>query len=558
MKLRIGIAGELPADQRIFGKIDLLMEQIVSHLRRNPSDMELQIMVCPSYTGESWLAWNEAHQYPLCAYTIPNNLGHTEQYAQVIRKDTPLRSLLGEAMCNRADIFVIVWNEDVTESSGATWELMRIAYDKKVPCIWISSKSQQIYCLWESYYKVYTPAYLETVCIPMPDGMLQPLTAEEKTGRIFSFWERRRTGYLKKYNANQAVHPSEKDSLMKDSFQLEAEAAAGETIRHILLDKFMVFDGAAITLNSRFQTMLYQRSVLPLLATLFLAVGFYTEPLLGKILSGILPDMSRPIAITASLAASIGFLVYGILNLYVYRLSKSKHIGRWRKGFVFDRYIAELLRVLIHFAPYGVELDLRKLCADNQDIYKNIQHLTDDAEPQEQILDHKTTHHVLRHVTEMLQDQITYHEASIHRYDNIVHSLEKWGKVIFYMGFAVAIGHRGLQFVLTLFPISIWNEMDKIGIIQSFINMLALLLPAWAGYFSTKVQQNNFRFNLNNHRHMLSKLRAIKERVENALKQEDIPLEVLNIMIGELAELMLLEDTIGWQQQYMESTLKPL
>lgn len=558
MKLRIGIAGELPADQRTFGKIDLLMEQIVSHLRRNSPDTELQIMVCPSYTGESWLVWNEAHQYPLCAYTIPDNPEHTEQYAQVIRKDTPLRSLLGEAMCNRTDIFVIAWNEDVTESSGATWELMRIAYDKKVPCIWISSKSQQIYCLWESYYKVYTPAYLETVCIPKPDGMLQPLTAEEKAGGIFSFWERRRKGYLKKYNADQAVHPSEEDSLMKDSFQLETEAAAGETIRHILLDKFKQFDGAAITLNSRFQTMLYQRSVLPLLATLFLAVGFYMEPLLGKILSGILPGMSRTIAVIASLAASTGFLVYGFLNLYVYRLSKSKRIDRWRKGFVFDRYIAELLRVLIHFAPYGVELDLRKLCAHNQDIYKNIQHFTDDAEPREQILDHKTTRHVLRHVTEMLQDQIAYHEASIHRYDNIVHSLEKWGKVICYAGFAIAIGHRGLQFMLTLFPIGIWNELDKIGIIQSFINMLALLLPAWAGYFSTKVQQNNFRFNLDNHRHMLSKLRAIQERVENALKQEDIPLEVLNIMIGELAELMLLEDTIGWQQQYMESTLKPL
>ena len=100
--------------------------------------------------------------------------------------------------------------------------------------------------------------------------------------------------------------------------------------------------------------------------------------------------------------------------------------------------------------------------------------------------------------------------------------------------------------------------MDKNGIIQSLINMLALLVPAWAGYFSTKAQQNNFRFNLDNHRHMLPKLRGIKGRVENALKQEDVPLEVLNIMIGELAELMLLEDTIGWQQQYMESTLKPL
>lgn len=558
MKLRVGIAGELPADQRTFGKIDLLMDQICSHLRQNIPDAELQLLVCDSYTGRSWVAWNEAHSYPLCNYTVSADSGQLGQYAQVMQKSTPLRSLLGEAMCNRADICVVVWNEDVTELSGATWELMRIAYDKKVPCIWISSRSQQIYCLWESYYKVYTPSYLEAVSIPVPARALQPMIAEEKAGTIFPFWERCRLRYLKKYNADHAVHPCEEDSLITDDFQLEEDAAAGEGIHHILLDRFRQFDEAAITLNSRFQTMLYQRSVLPLLATLFLAVGFYTEPLFGRILSGIAPGMSRAIAVTASLAASIGFLVYGILNLYVYRLSKSKRIDKWRKGFVFDRYMAELLRVLIHFAPYGVELDLRKLCGGNRDIYNYVQHLTDDTEPRELLLDHRNAHHVLQHMLEMLQDQIAYHEASIHRYENIVHSLEKWGKGTFYAGFAVAIGHRGLQFMLALFPIGIWNEVDKNGIIQSFINMLALLLPAWAGYFSAKVQQNNFNFNLDNHRHMYSKLRGIKGRVENALKQEDIPLEVLNIMIEELAELMLLEDTVGWQQQYIESTLKPL
>lgn len=558
MKLRIGIAGELPADQRTFGKIDLLMDQICSHLRQNIPDIELLLLVCPSYTGQSWMAWNEKHQYPLCNYTIPADSGPLEPYRQVIRKSTPLRSLLGEAMCNRADIFVVVWSEDVTELSGATWELMRTAYDKKVPCVWISSKSQQIYCLWESYYKEYTPAYLDAVSVPGSAKVLRPLMAEEKAGIIFSFWEKRRIRYLKKYSADLAVHPGEKDCLIMDAFQMEEDAAVGEGIRHILLDELRGFDGAAIALNTRFQTMLYQRSVLPLLATLFLAVGFYAEPLLGRIMSGIASGISQAIAVTASLAASIGFLVYGILNLYVYRLSKSKRIDKWRKGFVFNRYMAELLRVLIHFMPYGVELDLRKLCSGDRDIYNFMQHLADDAEPREILLNHKSTRYVLRHMLEMLQDQIAYHEASVHRYEKIVYSLEKWGKTICYAGFAVVIGHKGLQFMLTLFPIGIWNEVDKKGIIQSLINMLALLVPAWAAYFSTKAQQNNFRFNLDNHRRMLPKLRGIKGRVENALKREDIPLEVLNIMIGELAELMLLEDTIAWQRKYMESTLKPL
>lgn len=558
MKLRIGIAGNLPADQRIFGKIDLLMEEISRHFRRDVPAAELQMLMSPPYTGRAWMTWNEAHQFPLCACLMQGCPEQAGTYAQTIRKDTPLRSLLGEAMCSRADIFVVVWDEDVTELSGATWELMRLAYDKKVPCVWISSKSQRLYCLWESYYRDYTPAYLETVCVPLASEPLQPMADKEAAGRIYSFWEKRRSNYLKKHNAQQSIHPSEKDVLMTDDFHLESEAADGEEIRHILLEKFKLFDESAILLNTRFQTMLYQRSVLPFITTAFLALGLYAEPLLGKFLSGILPGMSGIITILAASLASMGFLMYGVLNVYVYRLSKSKRVDKWQREFVFDRYMAELLRILIHFTSYGVELDLRKLCAKNQHIYQQIQHLTDDAEPREQNLSRKNTFHILQHIKEILQDQITYHERSIHKYENIVHSLEKRGKIILYAGLVMALSHRILQFVLTLLPVSIWNDMDKSGIITSFLNLLVMLLPAWAGYFSAKVQQNNFRFNLDNHRHMLSRLRSLEERIENILKQETLPLEVLNIMIGELAELMLLEDTIGWQHQYLNSSWKPL
>lgn len=48
------------------------------------------------------------------------------------------------------------------------------------------------------------------------------------------------------------------------------------------------------------------------------------------------------------------------------------------------------------------------------------------------------------------------------------------------------------------------------------------------------------------------------KRIINAIEQEHISIEVINVMIEELAEVMMVEDTLGWHQQYMSSTVKPL
>lgn len=577
MKVRIALAGELPKDQQMFGKIDLLLGQLSGYLCEDEAKADIQLLISPSYTGNAWMTWNEAHQFSLCAYYMKGDADISGESANTITIDTSLRNLLGETMCDRADALLIVWNENVTELLGATWELMRIAYERKAPCIWISTKTRQVYCLWESYYKKYSPHCLRAMTAALPGGEFAPVPLDEDKGRLLSFWKKRRADYLRKYKADRTVYPHEEDELMKPDFEMEEAVSEGEAVRKLLLHKFDQFDAVAIELNSRFQAMMYQRSILPFVATIFLAIGFYTETLLAKPIATVFPGTELTVTVLASFLAGAGFLVHGYLNLYVYLLSKSKRVERWQREFVNNRYIAELLRVLIHFAPYGVMLDLRKLCAGDGNTYMRIRHLTDDVEPREQRLDGRNVHYVLQHVKEMLEDQMAYHEVSIGRYKNIVNTLEKLGQIIFYIGLFLAVGREFLQFLMALTPIvnsvmpvdtlfsqavleqfSMVDWDSVMNVVRAFLNMLALLLPAWAGYFTTKVQQNNFRYNLNNHQRMLPRLGAMHERVENAMKQEDIPIEVFNIMIEELAEIMLIEDTISWQQQYRNSAIKPL
>lgn len=557
MKVRITMAGDLPSDQHLFGMIDLLLDQLTGYLCKNNANANIQMLMSPSYMSGEWMNWNQTHGFPVSNYLMQEESAAMEEGAQIIRMDTSLRSLLGEAMCDKADALVIVWNEDVTELSGATWELIRIAYDRKAPCIWISTKSKNIYCLWESYYKQYSPQYLEAFCELLPNEELHPGALAEKKGKMLSFWMKRRKKYLKRYKADTAVHPSEEDHLMRQDFAMEEEDADGENIRRILLKKFEQFDNAAVKWNEKFQAVLYERSILPFITTIFLAIGFYAETLIGKTFSGILPDFAGNIIVKfAAVLAGVGFLVHGIMNFYVYRLSKSRRIVQWQKEFLYDRYVAEMLRVMIHFLPYGMELNFRKLCAREPKVYMILKHLADNVQPKEQKLDRRRILCVLRHAEEMIQEQTAYHQASVKRYENIVKSLDKFGKIIFYIGFIMTLVRGGLQLVLA--PFSSIYDVAWINIVRSFLNMLALLLPAWSGYFFTKMQQNNFRYNLDNHQNMLVRLNVMHKRIINAIEQDDISIEVINVMIEELAEVMLVEDTLVWQQQYMSSTVKPL
>ena len=156
------------------------------------------------------------------------------------------------------------------------------------------------------------------------------------------------------------------------------------------------------------------------------------------------------------------------------------------------------MRIFIHFIPYGVSLDIQKLCGQNKELCSYLKHLTDDVEIKEQKLDRKKVQCILKHTKEMIEDQIAYHEASVSRYEKIVNYLDKWAKRITYLGLAIVIGRGVLQFGLVVLKalqdvqnIELMNA-TMISISRSFLNMLALVLPALAGYYATKAQQNNF------------------------------------------------------------------
>ena len=103
--------------------------------------------------------------------------------------------------------------------------------------------------------------------------------------------------------------------------------------------------------------------------------------------------------------AGIGFLMNAYLNLYKYRLDRSKTVRHWRTTFAEYRGTAELLRVLAHFIPFGLSLDLLYLCGDDPAVYRTVREIISDTEPGRTEVGQNTAKEILLHLKEMVDDQ---------------------------------------------------------------------------------------------------------------------------------------------------------
>lgn len=94
--------------------------------------------------------------------------------------DSPLRGVIGEALCDQADLLLMVWNEDVLELQGASWELIQMAHQRKTPCLWISSKTGCLYWLQSAYYEAYSPEQLRRLCQLFRQEGIEAVSDREK------------------------------------------------------------------------------------------------------------------------------------------------------------------------------------------------------------------------------------------------------------------------------------------------------------------------------------------------------------------------------------------
>ena len=470
MVFRLALAGMLPADS----DIPQQAEGILSRLREELHE-DIRILVSHAYTDLSWKPLAMAYGESICGFSREACDGWDSVCARILREDPCSRTHLAEELCDSADLLILIWDEDTTSREGSGWELLQIAHRQGIPCLWISSKTGRVFWSEESFFTPCEPNHLERVAQAFRMEDLSSEIPEGKRIFLLDLGVALRERFLRRYKAKGGAVPPEKDSLLTSEGSIADISPEGEALRRRLLEAFNRYDKTAIALNSRYQSVLYWRSVLPFAASIFIALGFYAENVLG-ILPGTKPGFWVVVA-------GFGFLIHGLLNLYVFLLSKSKAIQSWHSGYLDCRYMAELLRVLIHFAPYGIQLNLAGLCRKDPRLYRTVRRLSDREKGRNNI-GPDAIDSILDHLEQLLEDQIAYHRAARDRYSRIVHSLDRWYHTAFAVGFAAVVLRALFQAVLALWPITSGslNGIPLQKFAGSFANMLALMLPGWASY----------------------------------------------------------------------------
>lgn len=544
---KAALAGTLTGDKEILSGIDDLLLRIRNALSTAPGDTRgegtLRLVISPAYTDASWMEWIRTAGYPVKCIQTPED--EKQAADQSVCLHTKQRDFIGENLCADADLLIAVWDETPEAHRGSTLELLRMARRKKLPCVWFSSRSGKEFWPEETLFMPFSPGKLQDLCKEKLVPVLHP--GRTGNGRTIPFlWVgmRLQAVYLKKYRAAPpAVAPAE-DRMLKEDYTMPEQFRDNEPLRRKILASYTSFDQAAIALNARYQGAAYWQAILPFILTGFLALGFYSEDILGA--------LSIPV-ILLQVLSGIGFLMNAFLLLYKYRLDKSRLVRRWQTSFVQDRGIAELLRVIIHFIPFGVGLDVRALCADDPAIYRTVREITSCDRPGTTDVGPLSAKEVLTHLKEMLEDQLAYHEASVLRYSGIVKTLNKWGKVIAYTGSGFVVIRALFKFSTLICPVP---EIPLGNVtLRSFVgtgaNMLAMLLPAWAAYFTTKLSQCSFQYNLDNHRRMVASLRQISEQVDMIENNfPEVSLEYVSALGESVARTMLEEDTSRWIRWY--------
>ena len=539
---RLALAGSVPPNGRFAERIDETVRQLRAFL--SPSggdDDELRLLVSSAYTGTGWLDWVRRSGCEVGGCGSGEESEWDALCGEFVRIHTPLRYLIGSAVCNTADLLLVLWNEDVTERGGATWELMQLALRKKTPFLWISTRNGAAYWPEDTCYEPYRREKLRRLCELYGSVSTQPSQSEEKAPLLF-LGRRLRARYMRRHRARLEGGPAAQDRMLLDEPVFAGENER-EAVRLGLLERFRAFDSSAIELNERYQAVLYCCAVLPFFTSLLLALGFYTETVFGFLL----PRVSW---LVWSTLAVLGFLAHGLLTLYLFRVQRSAAVLSWQNGFLRNRSIAELLRVLIHFAPFSIDLDLRRLSGGDRETFITIRRIADVARRGVRQVERGDMDEALSYLMELLDDQLAYHRASERRYAGIVDALERGLRRASLTASAVLIVRSFLQGGLIMIQLS-GTPLPEKPFLSALANMTAMLLPAWAAYFSSKLTVCSFQYNRDNDQRMCRRLGEIRGRLEALRKlRRDIPLEALQEFGENLAEIMLVQDTFHWAQRY--------
>lgn len=454
-------------------------------------------------------------------------------------------NIVAEYLVNKSDAVFLLWDGKQNFQEGILWTVQQFCKQNKVPYYLVNTaKPDDISFSFDSYYVPYSSDNVGKYVAELYD--YKEKAAGNEPIPLSGLWVAFHDRFIRKYKLKAKNVPYVEDKLLSGT-------CLGEDNRNLknyrlLTEYFSHYDKKAIEASGMYRASIYFRSILPMLTTIFIAVGFYAETVL-TFLVGEYPLLGMNCWVVL---AGVGFLIHALLNRYAGKVAQNPRVERLRKDFVEARFIAEYLRVVIHSEIYGIQVSsvFMKNSLVEKRILAKLRSILRQQEPVSCIQDKQVMAEAIAHFDALIADQKAYHENCIHRYELITDRLNKMANVLYMTGFIIVVGRGFLQFAIP-FVASGLNLSGAVhgvkleSFIKSFANMLALVMPAWASYFSTKLSMNNYAWLTNNSRKMKAGFEAIQAKLNGIRQQEKNSYQIISDIADDIMELTR-EDYTGW------------
>lgn len=512
------------------------------------------VPICVTPSTEIFSSWRQNHPEPGRPFATVNfnmaqaNTRHSEPE-------------IAEWMVEQSDLIVLLWDSSKEFADGKTWALVQEGSDKNVPVIWINPlQPDEMFWCRNCQSSVYTKELLTGHIGDILGAGKTPGNLSELRRLILPdkkhkpIWANYYKNYIRRFKFPPAQFFA--DPLVEENHPLP-EYYSPFAEKYATLKKYYhEADNTAISYNNYYRSTLLLRAVLPFAANLALAIGFYAKTLGGYLLF--------PFNISWEWIALAGFLLQATCNVSISLVSDHNSRRGWHKVFVDQRYIAEALRLAIHFSPMNIALTnivtsgyASQLPADSPVSHRlrgilrsaSINPFTYNGSEEKEFF--------FTHTGELIKDQVVYHRFTAEKFKRIFTSLNRSAWIMFFVSLAIVIGRGVLQIVMQsvdfnqLIPaheffIGVKSiSVDGKTVLASFANMLALLMPAITATLFSILGLCGFKDLYLRSEQMAIKLEALSTRLDNEKSRPRVSYDDYCRLARQVITL-LLRDTTDW------------
>ena len=256
-------------------------------------------------------------------------------------------------LVEQSDIILAFWDGVKDTHENGIWNYIITAADKNTPIIWVNpDQPMELFWCSETFSTPFKNSFLQEHIDKLLGGN-DTIDSKTKSNELLElihpnvkhppFWSNFYNRYICSFKIQS--EPPIADILLCEEYCLPKSLDSFTQKLNSLKYFFTQTDRNAITLNNAYRSGLLLRAILPFAATLALAVGFYAKYLGGYLFLKAPANLWNVCIVT-------GFILQALLNLFIQWLSDHNSRRGWHKKFIDQRYMAESLRMAVHFVPF--------------------------------------------------------------------------------------------------------------------------------------------------------------------------------------------------------------